>query len=217
MIAVIDYNMGNLRSVKNALSLLRDDVVFTQKPEDARKADAIIMPGVGAFGDGMKNLEGLGLVPVLTEEVIEKKKPFLGICLGMQLLATEGTEYGIHRGLGWVAGRVVRLEPTLPTCKVPHMGWNELEIKKSGGLFEGIGEHPVCYFVHSYHLVPEEVESSVITATCYHGQEVTAALQKEHIFGVQFHPEKSQGAGLKLLANFFSHVENPAHSLSSLE
>ncbi|MBU1014877.1 imidazole glycerol phosphate synthase subunit HisH [Patescibacteria group bacterium] len=205
MIALIDYNMGNLQSVVNAFQLLREDMRVTQNPEDVRKADAIVLPGVGAFGDGMKNLDKLGLIPVLQEEVRERKKPFLGICLGMQLAAREGTEHGIHQGLGWLDGRVERIEPGPSSYKIPHMGWNNLFVKKDTGLFSGI-EDAVYYFVHSYSFCPAPGEEESVAATCWHGKEVVAAVEKENIFGVQFHPEKSQGAGLKLLENFLSAV-----------
>lgn len=204
MIAIVDYNMGNLQSVLNAFRLLGSEVVATQKKEDFQKAKAIVLPGVGAFKDGMQNLEKLGFVPLLEEEVLHKKKPFLGICLGMQLLATTGTEYGNYPGLGWVKGITDRLKPENNSYKVPHMGWNNLEIKKHNGLFKDIEQNAVYYFVHSYSLQPVAEEQDIITTTCFHGQEIVASVEKDNIFGVQFHPEKSQGAGLKLLENFVS-------------
>lgn len=204
MIAVVDYNMGNLQSVLNAFRLLGQEAVLTQKAEDLKNAKAIVLPGVGAFGDGMKNLEKFGLVPLLEEEVLEKKKPFLGICLGMQLLATTGTEYGNYQGLGWVKGITDRLKPENDSYKVPHMGWNNITIGKQGGLFKDIEQDAVYYFVHSYSLQPDASEEGVATSTCFHGQEIVASIEKDNIFGVQFHPEKSQGAGLKLLENFVS-------------
>lgn len=211
MIALIDYNMGNLQSVKNAFELLRNDVFLTQNPKDLSKAQAIVLPGVGAFGDGMKNLWQLGFIPVLQEEVQKKKKPFLGICLGMQLMAKHGKEYGLHQGLGWFEGVVDLLEPKDPSYKVPHMGWNNLSVKPTSRLFSGI-EEPVYYFVHSYGFVPAPAEKESVAATAWHGEELVAALEKENMFGVQFHPEKSQGAGLKVLENFLSLLPLPPHA-----
>lgn len=204
MIAVIDYNMGNLRSVLNAFQLLGENVVATQKKEDLQLAKAIVLPGVGAFKDGMKNIEKLGLVPALQEEVLNKKKPFLGICLGMQLLATTGTEYGSYQGLGWVKGIVDIIRSADDSHKIPHMGWNNVRIKKQDGLFKDIKQESVYYFVHSYSLQLKAAEQDVVTSTCWHGQEIAASVENSNIFGVQFHPEKSQGAGLKLLENFVS-------------
>lgn len=204
MIAIVDYNMGNLQSVLNAFRLLGEEVVATKKKEDLQKAKAIILPGVGAFKDGMQSLEKLGLVDILQEEVLRKKKPFLGICLGMQLLALKGTEYGDYKGLGWVKGVCDIIRPDDDSYKIPHMGWNNIQIKKQEGLFENIGEDPVCYFVHSYSLQPDASEQNIVTSTCFHGQVIVASIEKENIFGVQFHAEKSQGAGLKLLENFVS-------------
>ncbi|OHA72399.1 MAG: imidazole glycerol phosphate synthase, glutamine amidotransferase subunit [Candidatus Wildermuthbacteria bacterium RIFCSPLOWO2_01_FULL_47_18] len=204
MIAVIDYNMGNLQSVLNALGLLGQEAVATQKKDDLESAKAIILPGVGAFGDGMKNLKSLGLLPTLEGEVLRKKKPFLGLCLGMQLLAATGTEYGSHKGLGWVQGVCDVIRPESDSYKIPHMGWNNVEIKKAGVLFKDIEQDAVYYFVHSYSLRPEPSEEDLVTSTCFHGEVVVASIEKGNIFGVQFHPEKSQGAGLKLLENFVS-------------
>lgn len=206
MIAIVDYNMGNLQSVLNAFRLLGDDVALTHKKEDLKAAKAIVLPGVGAFKDGMQNLERLGLVPVLQEEVLDKKKPFLGICLGMQLLATSGTEYGIYHGLGWVRGTVDIIRPADSSYKIPHMGWNNVQVKKPEKLFKDIEQDSAYYFVHSYSLEPDASEQHIVSATCWHGKEIVAAVGKENIFGVQFHPEKSQGAGLKLLSNFISLV-----------
>lgn len=204
MIAIIDYNMGNLQSVKNAFSLLGAQVLLTRQKEDLAKAEALVLPGVGAFGDGMQNLEKYGLIPFLEEEVIRKKKPFLGICLGMQLLATRGTEYGNHQGLGWIQGVTDRIAPSDGSYKIPHMGWNSVKIVRQHGLFESIEQDAVYYFVHSYSFVPDVSEQDSVTSTCFHGQDIVSSVEKGNIFGVQFHPEKSQGAGLKLLENFVS-------------
>lgn len=202
MFALIDYEMGNVQSVLNAFHLLGQDIVKTRDKKEIEKAKAIVLPGVGAFGDAMENLKKFDLVDILNQEVLEKKKPFLGICLGLQLLARVGKELGIHQGLGWIEGQTVEIKPSDPSLKIPHMGWNNLEIKSFEGLYKDIQQNAVCYFVHSYHLEPKD--QSIITAIAPYGQNITASIQKDNIFGVQFHPEKSQGAGLKLLENFVS-------------
>ncbi len=195
--------MGNVQSVMNAFKLLGQDVFLTHEKEDIEHAKAIVLPGVGAFKDGIENLEKSGLIPILEEGVLKKKKPFLGICLGMQLLAEEGTEPVSCRGLGWIKAKTVKIEPA-GNLKVPHMGWDTLEVRTYENLYNGIQKDPVCYFLHSYHVEPAESEKNIITALCHYGQEITASLQKGNVFGVQFHPEKSQGAGLKILENFIS-------------
>ena len=202
MIALIDYEMGNVQSVLNAFSLLGQDIKVTRSREEIEKADALVLPGVGAFGDAMQKLTAFGLHRILNEEVLNKKKPFLGICLGMQLLAEEGQELGLHTGLGWVKGKTVKIAPSDPFLKIPHMGWNTLEINNFEGLYKDMPGNPVCYFVHSYALEPED--KNLITATTPYGQDIAASVQKDNIYGVQFHPEKSQGAGLKILENFIS-------------
>jgi glutamine amidotransferase len=202
LIAVIDYGAGNLRSVVNALEAIGQKPLVTSNPADLAKASAIVLPGVGAFGDGMESLRRLNLIKVLNEEVLGKKKPYLGICLGLQFLAQVSFEQGTHDGLGWINGKVVRLEPCSSEYRVPHIGWNDLQINRDSLLFEDLEDSPVFYFVHSYRLVVEEEDRDVVTATCWHGQSVTAAVQKDNIFAVQFHPEKSQRSGLNLLSNF---------------
>lgn len=199
MTIIIDYGMGNLFSVANALKYLGAEIKVSNRKDDLRNADRIILPGVGAFPDGMKNLKNLGIIESLEEEVFKNKKPFLGICLGMQLLAAEGEENGLTKGLGWIAGRVKRFQVDEKQFRVPHVGWNDVFPQKPSLLFAGL-EKPIFYFVHSYHLVPED--PSVITATCDYGENFAAAIQKDNLFGVQFHPEKSQKDGLKLLKNF---------------
>ncbi|MDO8633273.1 MAG: imidazole glycerol phosphate synthase subunit HisH [Candidatus Wildermuthbacteria bacterium] len=202
MIAIVDYNMGNVQSVLNAFVLLGEEAKITRNKEDIESAKAVVLPGVGAFGDAMANLRKFSLVDILNREVLEKKKPFLGICLGLQLLAEEGREMGVFPGLGWVKGKTVKIQPQDPNLKIPHMGWNNLEIRNFGGLYKDIEQGATCYFVHSYHLEPSD--ASVITATAPYGQDITASIEKDNIYGVQFHPEKSQGAGLKVLENFLS-------------
>lgn len=170
------------------------------RPQLLESADFIVLPGVGAFGDGMRNLNELGLVVPLKEEVLHKGKPFLGICLGMQLLAATGTEFGVHEGLGWIKGAVIRIEPGDPGLRVPHIGWNSLTVRVPHPLFQGLQEEPAFYFVHSYQFVPDD--RSHISTTCDYGGEIVAAVQNENIYGVQFHPEKSHREGLTVLKNF---------------
>jgi glutamine amidotransferase len=206
MIAVIDYGMGNLRSVLNAFEAIGHPATLTRSGEDLRRAHAIVLPGVGAFGDGMRNLEALGIVPTLTEEVRVKGKPYLGICLGMQFLASRSLEWGGYPGLGWIPGVVQRLEPAEREAKVPHIGWNELRFPRESVLYAELEEPPVYYFVHSYHFVPATESAQTVTATCWHGETVTASVESGNVYGVQFHPEKSQRVGLRLLRNFAERV-----------
>ena len=202
-VAIIRYGMGNVKSVANALRELGADPLVTDDPADLAHAEAIVLPGVGAFRKGMEHLERAGFIPALREQVLGAGKPFLGICLGMQLLAEESLEHGRTAGLGWIPGRVVRIEPTDPACRVPHMGWNELAVRRPDGvLFQGFDKTPSFYFVHSYHLAADAPDS--VAATCDHGGELTAAVERGNVLGVQFHPEKSQKAGLKLLQNFLN-------------
>lgn len=200
MIAVVDYGMGNIQSVANALECAGVEVLVTSTAADLATAEAIIVPGVGAFAEGMANLDRLGLRATLDQQVLERKKPFLGICLGMQFLADLSCEGGQTRGFGWIPGRVERLEPEdRQRFKVPHMGWNDLVLTRPDPLLEGLGDQPVFYFVHGYHF---QARPEYVTAVCQHGQQVVVAVRRDNIFGVQFHPEKSQGMGLKLLENF---------------
>src|SRR4051812_40448453 len=201
MFVVIDYDMGNLKSMSNALKALGLEHEVSGDPDVLARAPAIILPGVGAFGDGMKALERRGLVDVLNRRVIEDRVPFLGVCLGMQFLADRSFEHGEHTGLGWIAGDVKRIEPADPSLKVPHMGWNELSVADAASpLMRDIAADTAVYFVHSYHFAPQAPEC--IVATTHHGDALVAAVQRDRICGVQFHPEKSQGAGLAILRNF---------------
>ncbi|MDO8561479.1 MAG: imidazole glycerol phosphate synthase subunit HisH [bacterium] len=203
MIAIVDYGMGNVASVRNALALLGAEGVITSAPEDFERATHIIFPGVGAFPDGMRELEERGLIPILKKEVLGKKKPFLGICLGMQLLATMGEEGGETRGLGWIQGAARKFRIDEKKFRLPHIGWDDVSISGECPLFAGVSL-PVFYFVHSYVLEPEGEDAHGTAAACSYGETFTAAIQKENIFGVQFHPEKSQKSGLTLLRNFIS-------------
>lgn len=195
MIAVIDYGMGNLRSVQKAFEYIGQNALITDKAADLKSADRIVLPGVGAFKDAMNALNATGLTPVLKEE-IAKGKPFLGICLGMQMLFDKSYEDGEYEGLGLIKGEVVRFQTKL---KVPHIGWNKLDIQKTTPLFSGIDDLNF-YFVHSYHASKCRLED--VETTCDYDYEFVASVNKDNVWGVQFHPEKSGDTGLKLLTNF---------------
>jgi len=202
MIAIVNYGMGNLRSVQHALEMVGADVQVATHPEDLRTAERLVLPGVGAFGACVRHLRASGLVEALTEEVLHRGKPLLGICLGMQVLAGVGYEMGKHRGLGWIPAVVQRFEVELLGLKVPHVGWNEVILQRHTPLFHGLQRDPTFYFVHSYHLVPDTPE--VTLASCDYGIRFTAAILRDNIFACQFHPEKSQHNGLRLLENFLA-------------
>ena len=204
-VTIIDYMMGNLRSVAKAFEFVGSKVCVSNKREDLQAADFIVLPGVGAFAKGINNLKTLGIIDILKEEVIEKKKLFLGICLGMQLLARESHEDGIHQGLNWVQATVKKFDKN-KKIRIPHMGWNEVQTTKDNILFSDIGERPVFYFIHSYHLVCDD--EGITTATCEYGEKFPAVIQKDNIFATQFHPEKSQKEGLQLLQNFVNIPES---------
>lgn len=200
MVAVVDYGMGNLRSVRHALEIAGADVGVVTKPEELRAAERIVLPGVGAFGRCMENLRASGLMEALREEVLYGGKPFLGICLGLQVLARQGHEGGIQPGMGWIPGEVERLDVKNLGLKVPHVGWNTVLPLSDSPLFKGLKPEPTFYFVHSYHLVPDD--PSLVAATCEYGRPFTAAILMGNVFATQFHPEKSQENGLRLLENF---------------
>ena len=195
MIAIIDYGMGNLRIVQKAFEYLGNKAVITQQPSEIQKADKVVLPGVGAFRDAMQTIKQKGIDKVLYD-VVEQKKPLLGICLGMQMFFEKSYEYGEHKGLGILQGEIVKLPENV---KIPHMGWNSLNIKKKSPLFEGLSQEPYVYFVHSYHL---NTEADIVSATTYYGKEIQVAAQKENVFALQFHPEKSGDVGLNILQNF---------------
>lgn len=200
MIVVIDYGMGNLHSAFKAFEHLGADVLLSGKPEDLRTADKLVLPGVGAFGDGMENLGKRGLAGAMREEVLAKKKPLLGICLGMQLLARDSTELGMHEGLGFIDAHVRKLDVEGFGLKVPHVGWNNVKVKEGAKLFGKVSADPSFYFVHSYAVQCSNPED--VAATCGYGKEFAAALEHGNIFATQFHPEKSQKDGLRVLQNF---------------
>ncbi|MFA4982397.1 MAG: imidazole glycerol phosphate synthase subunit HisH [Candidatus Omnitrophota bacterium] len=204
MIAVIDYGMGNLRSVQKALEIVGAKTKVTSRPADIKKCGKIVLPGVGAFGDAMKQLRRLGLVGPI-KDAIAKGKPFLGLCLGLQLLFGTSSEAPGVRGLSILKGTVKKFKFRDDALKVPHMGWNEIrknsrfEIRDSK-LLDGIPDGSYMYFVHSYYVAPED-ESIILTTTGY-GNEFVSGISKDNIFGLQFHPEKSQKTGLRILENF---------------
>ncbi len=203
MITVVDYGMGNLRSVAKALEKVGFDVKVSSNPQDIKDAKGIVVPGVGAFGDAIHNLNRFGLLDEVIKAVKEGK-PYLGICLGLQILFEYGYEFGEHEGLGLLKGKVIRFE-NKEGYKVPHMGWNQVWIKQKEGLFTDIKEGEYFYFVHSFYAVPSE-EKDIASITDY-SVDFCSAVQKDNIWAVQFHPEKSQKAGLKLLENFKTLVE----------
>ncbi len=199
MIAIIDYGVGNLFSLRSSFAAIGQEVVVTDDPAVAAKAEKLILPGVGAFGDAAEKLRASGLGDFVKRQAAEGK-PLLGICLGMQLLFDESTEYGVHKGLGLIPGRVVTMEGVIPAgLKIPHMGWNALRFTKPSPLFRYVKEGECVYFVHSYFAT--DCEESVI-ATAEYGADLTAAVQKDNVFGCQFHPEKSGKTGLAILRAF---------------
>lgn len=226
-VAIIDYGSGNLRSVAKAFERIADDaspVLVTSNPEEVASSSRIVLPGVGAFGDCMRGLQSLpGMLLMLQEQVLARKKPLLGICVGMQMLFERGHEHGVHEGLGWLTGEVIALgardeprgtstedesSPTTQTSpprpsslKIPHMGWNELKIERAHPLLDGIRSGDHAYFVHSYHA---RCQPSDLLASVDYGQTVAAVVGQGNIMGTQFHPEKSQETGLRILKNFVS-------------
>jgi glutamine amidotransferase len=198
-VALIDYGSGNLRSAQKALARAGGQVVVNSDPETVAGAERIVLPGVGAFADCMAGLAGIsGMVEALEEAVLKRGAPFLGICVGMQLMADVGREFGKHAGLGWIAGEVARLDA--PGLKVPHMGWNELVVERRHPLFEGLAPGADVYFVHSFAMRP--ADPTHVLATSDYGGAFAAAVGRDNIVGVQFHPEKSQTIGLAMLGNF---------------
>jgi len=202
MVGIVDYGMGNILSVYNAVEFIGESPVVCKKPEELRDVEKVILPGVGAFGDCVANLRQKGFAEALEVEVIKNKKPILGICLGMQIMARKGYEGGVHDGLGWLNADVVRLDPHDSAFHIPHIGWHEIDYRDDSPLFSGLPEDPDFYFVHSYYMrCNEQID---VDATFDYGGLFTAAVRKDNIFAVQFHPEKSQDYGLKVLENFLN-------------
>lgn len=200
MVAIIDYDAGNIRSVEKAVRYLGKEVTVTSDPEKILAADRVILPGVGAFGDAMKRLHAMGLVEVI-RQVAERGTPFLGICLGLQLLFEKSEESPGVAGLGLLQGEILRL-PELPGLKVPHIGWNSLKYPNPGRLFRGIPEDSYVYFVHSYYLKAQD--EGIVTATTEYGTLVHASVESGNLFACQFHPEKSSETSLTILENILS-------------
>jgi imidazole glycerol-phosphate synthase subunit HisH len=207
IVAIIDYGSGNLRSAAKAFeraardSAIASEIVVTSDPDRVRAAERIVLPGVGAFADCKRGLAALpGMIATLEDAVIRRGRPFLGICVGMQLMATRGLEFETVAGLGWIPGDVAKLEPSDPALKIPHMGWNELQIRGDHPVLAGIPAGAHAYFVHSYDL--RCAEPRQILATVDYGGPVAAMVGRDNLAGTQFHPEKSQETGLRLIANF---------------
>jgi imidazole glycerol-phosphate synthase subunit HisH len=209
VVALIDYGSGNLRSAEKALARaareggLPHEILVTADPEAVAHAERIVLPGVGAFADCMSGLSGIdGMIAALNEAVIARARPFLGICVGMQLMADVGREFGDHPGLGWIEGEVMRLTPSDPTLKIPHMGWNELTVARPHPLLADCAPGAHAYFVHSFEFRAKN--PAHVLATTDYGGAITAMIGRDNLAGTQFHPEKSQAVGLALLRNFLN-------------
>lgn len=198
MTVIIDYDAGNIKSVEKALIALGEEVVITRDKDVILSADRVILPGVGAFGDAMAKIRAYGLEEII-REVVERRTPFLGICLGLQLLFERSDESDGVKGLGLLKGKILRI-PDAPGLKIPHIGWNSLKYPHQGRLFKGLPEDAYVYFVHSFYLKAEE--ESIVTATTEYGTLIHASVEKDNIFACQFHPEKSSDVGLTILKNF---------------
>ena len=198
MIAIIDYDAGNIKSVEKAIAALGEQAVLTRNPEEILSAEKVILPGVGSFGDAMEKLHRYGLVDVI-KKVVERKTPFLGICLGLQLLFERSDESDGVEGLGILEGEIIRI-PDAPELKIPHIGWNSLKFPKEGRLFKGLEENSYVYFVHSYYLKAKD--ETIVTATTDYSTLIHASVEKDNVFACQFHPEKSSDVGLTILKNF---------------
>ena len=198
MIAILDYDAGNIRSVEKALQHLGEETILTHDFREIQKADKVILPGVGAFGDAMEHLKHYELDRAI-KEVVAMDKPFLGICLGLQLLFESSDETPGVEGLGILKGNILRI-PEEEGLKIPHIGWNSLEFPREGRLFQDLPADPYVYFVHSYYLQAQEPQ--IVTATCEYGVHIHASVEKNQVFACQFHPEKSGEVGLKILKNF---------------
>ena len=204
MIAIIDYDAGNIKSVEKAIQYLGEEAVVTRDRETILSADGVILPGVGAFGDAMGKLHAYGLVDVI-HECVKREIPFLGICLGLQLLFERSDESPEATGLGVLEGEIVRL-PAESGLKIPHIGWNNLKFPKKGRLFEGVPEDSYVYFVHSFYLKAKD--PGIVTATTEYGVTIHASVEKGNVFACQYHPEKSSKVGLKMLENFIALTKN---------
>jgi glutamine amidotransferase len=202
MIGIVDYGMGNLLSVKNAFEYLGEDVSTINNPSQLDRVDKIVLPGVGAFGDCVKNLSDKGFINALHHEVLIKKTPIMGICLGMQVMAKTGYEGGRFEGLGWFEADVIKLHPSDKALRIPHVGWTDITYNKQSPLFAGLNGSPDFYFVHSFYV--KCADESDVDAWYDFSHRVTASIRRHNIFGTQFHPEKSQEHGLRILENFIN-------------
>lgn len=200
MIAIIDYDAGNIKSVEKALNFLGEEAIITRDRDEILKSDKVILPGVGAFGDAMEKLHQYGLVETI-QEVVKREIPFLGICLGLQLMFESSDEAPGVKGLGLLPGKILRI-PKQGDLKIPHMGWNNIKIKEGAKLFQGLEQDPYVYFVHSYYLKADNED--IVAATTQYGVTIHASVEKGNIFACQFHPEKSSTVGLHILKNFVS-------------
>ena len=205
-VAIVDYGSGNLRSAAKAFERVagtETTVAVTSDPDTVRNSERIVLPGVGAFGDCRRGLMALdGMVDAITDAVVHRGVPFLGICVGMQLMAERGLEHGVHQGLGWISGDVAAIKPSDPALKIPHMGWNELLIDRPHPVLGGLESGAHAYFVHSYAMTSAS-DAAVIAHTDYGGR-IVAVIGRDNMVGTQFHPEKSQHTGLRLIANFLA-------------
>ena len=205
--AIVDYNSGNLRSAEKsfqrmATELDAGEIIVTPDPDQVRRADRVVLPGVGAFADCRRELGAIDGLFGAIEEKVKSGTPFMGICVGMQMMASVGLEHGEHEGFDWIKGQVDRLNPSDASFKIPHMGWNALTVTDAHPVFDGIENGDHVYFVHSYHLKPEN--SDHLIASVDYGETITAAVARENMVGTQFHPEKSQSTGLRLIGNFLT-------------
>lgn len=200
MIAILDYDAGNIKSVEKAMQLLGQEVTITRDRDEILRADKVILPGVGAFGDAMGKIRQYGLFDVI-HEVVDNKTPFLGICLGLQLLFDRSDESPGVEGLGVLKGEILRI-PETPGLKIPHMGWNSLEFQNDGRLFRNLPQESYVYFVHSYYL--KAADESIVTAVTEYGTKIHASVEQGNVFACQFHPEKSSDVGIQILKNFVS-------------
>lgn len=204
MIAIVDYGIGNVGSVLRSIEECGYSAIITNQISELKESSHIILPGVGSFTSAMMQLEARKLIEPLTEIVFEKKTPFLGICLGMQLLGNSGEENNEHtKGLGWIPGEVKKIPTNLSKLPLPHVGWNNIEMKKNSPIFQNIPNNSNFYFVHSYYFAAKNSENNVL-ATVNYGEDLPVIINRNNIYGFQFHPEKSQKIGLKLLKNFLS-------------
>lgn len=202
-VAIINYKMGNTRSISNAIEYLGYSVNIIDNPLELKMFNSYILPGVGAYGEAMNNLKSQGWVEAMYEEIIIKRKPLLGICLGMQLLSSVGTESGNHKGLDWIKGITKSLDSQNQNLRIPHIGWNDVEFNSMNGLYKGLNTTKTFYFVHSYYFQPYNKQA--ISGMCNYGINFPASIEYNNIFGTQYHPEKSHKVGLAVLLNFLKY------------